>query len=149
MENGTIFNEQITASSEFPALYHEAFYGRLHHKPPLPDTGGAWFARTNDKNQWLQVDLLSNQYTTVTGVASQGRHGIGYEQWVTRYKLQYSSDGLNFQYYLAQGQSKHKVKKLLRRVVKGIHQNLIYYYIFRHLSSTTSIKWRQTMIWQF
>lgn len=137
MENGTIFNEQITASSEFPGLSYKAFYGRLHHKS---DIGGAWSAGTNDQNQWLQVDLLSNQYTTVTGVATQGRHGIRFQQWVTRYKLQYSSEGLNFQYYLVQGQSKHKVKKLLRRVVKGIHQNLIYYYIFRHLSNTTSIK---------
>lgn len=105
MESGLISDEQISASSEYDT-YLKAVYGRLNHKPTGP-IKGAWSALRNDKSQWLQVDL-SNHYTTVTGVATQGRYK--HNQWVTRYKLQYSADGVNFHYYWEQGPSKEKVK---------------------------------------
>jgi len=38
----------------------------------------------------------------VTRVATQGRNAA-YSQWVTKYKLQYSDDGVNFQYYQENG----------------------------------------------
>jgi hypothetical protein len=44
----------------------------------------------------------------VTRVATQGRNG-GYTQWVKRYKLQYSNDGVKFQYYREQRQTADKV----------------------------------------
>ncbi|KAL9954039.1 hypothetical protein ACROYT_G041527 [Oculina patagonica] len=102
MENNAISNGHISASSHRRSEL-APFNGRLHF------TGGfgAWRAGAEDVNQWLQVDLGS-VYTEVTGVATQGRHTADWPMWVTKYKLQYSDDGLNFQYYTEQGQSADK-----------------------------------------
>ncbi|XP_078357449.1 uncharacterized protein LOC144642352 isoform X2 [Oculina patagonica] len=100
MENYIIPDGQISASSEWD-VNHAAIQGRLHFKAGGGKQGG-WSARSNDVNQWLQVDL-GDKYTRVTRVATQGRNAA--DQWVTKYKLQYSNDGVNFQYYKEQGQS--------------------------------------------
>ena len=104
MENGAIPNGQLSASSEWDAN-HAASQGRLNFKA-VPGKAGSWSAKTNDDNQWLQVDL-GTQDNKVTRVATQGRNG--HSQWVTKYALQYSEDGVNFQYYTEQGQSAFKV----------------------------------------
>ena len=98
METGAISDAQISASSEYNANY-AAKQGRLHFLA-VPGIAGSWSAKTNNVNQWLQIDL-GNQHTKVTRVATQGRND--YSQWVTKYKLQYSDDGLNFQYYQENG----------------------------------------------
>ena len=103
MQSGAISDAQIKASSQWDA-YHAPFQGRLHFHPITKM--GAWSAGKNDLFQWLQVDLGS-QYTKVTRVATQGRNG--HSQWVTRYRLQYSADGVNFQYYREQGKATDKV----------------------------------------
>ena len=105
MESGAISDGQITASSQWD-VNHAAIQGRLHFKAGVGKAGG-WSARRNDANQWLQVDLRSRD-TRVTHVATQGRNAYG--QWVTKYKLQYSNNGVHFQYYREQGQSAVKVK---------------------------------------
>ena len=102
MESGVIADVQIGASSQWDAN-HAAIQGRLHYKK----TGakqGAWSAKTNDVNQYLQINL--NRFFTLTHVASQGRNAAN--QWVTKYKVQYSTDGTNFQYYREQGAIKVK-----------------------------------------
>ena len=104
MENGAISDAQITASSKWSAN-HAPFQGRLHFH--VNRKVGSWSALKNDLLQWLQVDLGSH-YTKVTRVATQGRNA--YSQWVTKYKLQYSNDEVNFLYYREQGQNTDKVK---------------------------------------
>ena len=103
MENGAISNGQITASSQWDDNY-AAIQGRLNFKGN-ENKKGSWSARIIN-NQWLQVDLGS-EHTHVTRVATQGRHD--YPQWVTKYKLTYSNDGVNFQYYREQRQTSDKV----------------------------------------
>ena len=98
MESGAISDAQISASSQWDAN-HATKQGRLHFQA-VPGKAGSWCAGANDVNQWLQIDL-SNQHTKVTRVATQGRSG--YSQWVTKYKLQYSDDGVSFQYYWEHG----------------------------------------------
>ncbi|CAH3034581.1 unnamed protein product, partial [Pocillopora meandrina] len=93
MQNGEIVDTQISSSSSIDEA-HAASRGRLHLNA-TSGKAGAWSAGTNDNSQWLQVDLPND--TKVTGVATQGRQDA--DQWVTSYKLQYGSDGLNFQYY--------------------------------------------------
>ena len=98
MESGAITDRQISASS----IWGAASQGRLHFQTG----GGAWIAARGYSNQWLQVDL-GNQRTKVTRVATQGN---GYwVEWVTGYKLQYSNDGVNFQYYKEQNIDKVKL----------------------------------------
>lgn len=104
MENNAIADEQISASSQLDAN-HATSKGRLQFQAALSN-GGSWSALTNDVSQWLQVDL-GNQETIVTRVATQGSNAKS--QWVTKYKLQYSYDGFNFQYYREAGQSENKV----------------------------------------
>ena len=98
METGAISDAQISASSEYNANY-AAKQGRLHFLA-VPGKAGSWSAKTNNVNQWLQIDL-GNQHTKVTRVATQGRND--YSQWVTKYKLQYSDNGVNFKYYRENG----------------------------------------------
>ena len=98
MEDGAISDAQISASSQWDAN-HAAKQGRLHFQA-VSGKAGSWSAKANDRNQWLQIDL-GNQHAKVTRVATQGRNA--YSQWVTKYKLQYSDDGVNFQYYQENG----------------------------------------------
>ena len=112
MESGAISGSQISASSEFNAN-HAANQGRLNFQETALKSG-SWSAATNDVNQWLQIDLGSQ--AEVTRIATQGRNYNPqwpgpHSQWVTKYKVQYSNDGVNFQYYKEQGQSADKVKR--------------------------------------
>lgn len=109
MESRAISDEQISASSLWTVkqVIHGTNHSRLNFKG-IGGKAGAWTARAKDLNQWLQVDL-GNAYTTVTRVATQGRNG--WSQWVTKYKLQYSNDDVNFKYFKDQGQTTDKVKQ--------------------------------------
>ena len=104
MESGKILHQQITASSEWNALY-AAHQGRLNFQEVVEGgvlkKPGSWSALIRDQNQWLQVDLLHQDI--ITSVATQGRnrHPLWktHNQWVKNYKLQYSNNGVDFEYY--------------------------------------------------
>jgi len=102
MENRKITEGQISASSQFDGNLAPT-HGRLHFKGGY----GAWAVRTNDINQWFQIDLRVE--ANVTFVATQGRYGDP-NQRVTKYKLQYSKDGLSFQVYNQHGENLDKVR---------------------------------------
>ena len=110
MENGAISDAQITASSWHTPSDPKAYVpsrARLHtqHNED-PYLAGGWVAAPDDVYPWLQVHL-GNETFKVTRVATQGRNF--YKQWVKKYKLQYSQDGVSFNYYKAYGETKHKV----------------------------------------
>ena len=105
MENGAITDAQISASSHWD-YNHGAIQGRLHFKQKGSKQGG-WKARPRDRNQWLQVDLAS--FTTVAGVATQGRNSYKWRQWVKSFSIQYSDDGVIFQFYKETQDSSAKV----------------------------------------
>lgn len=104
VENGNISDTQISASSEW-SDNHAASQGRLNYKATTSKAGG-WKAGRKDYNIWLQIDL-GNRDTKVTGVATQG--GNNNNQWVTKYRLQYSNSDLNFKFYKEQGKG-YKVR---------------------------------------
>ena len=104
MENGLISDAQISASSEWDNN-HGAERARLNGRR-INLKRGAWSSRYNILGQWLQVDL--EKYTTVTGLATQGRSDE--DQWVTKYRLQYSNDGVNFRWYREQTVGSVKVR---------------------------------------
>ena len=106
MESGAIKDAQISASTQ----YNNNNYGTSRARLNLKLTGvkgGAWVTRVLDLKQWLQVDLGS--YTIVTGVATQGRNAPRLQQWVTKYRLQHSTDGVNFHFYIEKGDNSFKV----------------------------------------
>ena len=102
MENNRISDDQISASSEL-GPNHKANQGRLYYT--AKGKSGAWSAKKNEENQWLQIDL-GGLYATVTAVATQGRHDE--DEWVTEYMLQYSNWTLNFTHYREPGQTTYK-----------------------------------------
>lgn len=117
MESGAITNGQIRAFSEYD-YKHAASQARLHLKAS-GDNAGCWSASRNGYNQWLQIDLKNNR-TRVTRVATQGRASDRYDQWVTRYKLQYSENGNIFWYYRELGQTTNKVRQIfMRNISRG------------------------------
>ena len=87
MENGEIPDGQISASSQWSEKY-AAIQGRLNFKK-TSSKAGCWGAKKEDHSQWLQIEL-GGKYSSVSRVATQGSNG--YDQWVTKYKLQYSND---------------------------------------------------------
>ena len=103
MENEGITDVQISSSSQLDDT-HSASEARLNFKADGSERGG-WSALTNDFNQWLQVDL--GTVNRVTRVATQGRNGR--DQWVTRYRLKYSDDGVTFLFYKDFANSSAKV----------------------------------------
>ena len=126
MESGKILDKQITASSKWNA-HHAAYQGRLNFQEVVErgvaKKSGSWAARKNDKNQWLQVDLLREE-SVVTSVATQGRNrnplwGRPRNQWVKSYKFQYSNNGVDFEYYKDARQNSPKVRlKMASRYTK-------------------------------
>ena len=103
MENRVIYDEQIHASSQLDNR-HSPKQARLLTRSNLSN-GGGWSALRDDFNQWLEVDLGS--YATVTLVGTQGRDG--FNEWVTKYRIQYSDAGVTFQFYRKAENSSAKV----------------------------------------
>ena len=108
MENRNIQDFQITASSEWDSN-HGPTNGRLNFKAGGGRTG-AWSAKSNDANQWFQVDFRKE--TIVSEIYIQGRQDR--DQWVTSYTVSYSNDGKNYRLYTQNGQL--KVKATNRRL---------------------------------
>ena len=93
MALGTITDAQISASSKLDNT-HSAAQARLHSKAE-GSKFGAWSALENDHHPWLQIDFGSS--TKITRLATQGRNG--FNEWVTRYTLEFCEDGVNFHRY--------------------------------------------------
>ena len=106
----TIPNNRMTASSYWNSV-HAPHAGRLHLHSVLNSQGtvtlaGAWAAKTNDNNQWLQIEL--DAVMSISGTATQGRQDAA--QWVTSYKIQYSSDGSSWAYYSQVGRRHYPLR---------------------------------------
>ena len=99
----SITDAQISASSKLDNT-HSAAQARLHSKA-VGSKYGAWSAHENDHHQWLQIDFGSS--TKITRLATQGRNG--FNEWVTKYNLSYSDDGVHFHSYKMVGVSRAKV----------------------------------------
>ena len=103
MESGYLPDSALSASSYYDAN-HIPQFSRLN-KIPASGKAGAWCAKSNNGNQWLQVYF--GRATTVTKVATQGRYDSCCNQWVMSYRLSYSVDGVHWAWYrLSDGQIK-------------------------------------------
>ena len=117
MENGAISDAQINASSQWDEN-RPARNARLNFKGN--GTFG-WTTLRNDQTQWLQVYL--GNFSTVTGVATQGSPDNN-KQWVTKYMIQYSDDGVTLHFYKASADSSPKVSSY--RSLLLCHSNLTF-----------------------
>ena len=102
MEDNKIADDQLTASSEWSSTrYHGVKNARLN-RPSQPDSTGAWCAAGEGLygvGQWVQVDLRTP--TWITGVRLQVREDLF--QFVTQYKVEYSSNMQNWMYVQSSG----------------------------------------------
>ena len=101
MRNGKIQDSQISASSEWNQ-HHGANNGRLYFRAHRGRTG-AWSAKVNDMNQWIQVDMKKN--TVLLSIKIQGREDCC-NQFVKSYAVYWSNDGRIFHLYKQHGQIK-------------------------------------------
>ena len=88
MQSRAIPDKHISASSIWNHG-HRAANGRLHFQAGGGRTG-AWSAKHNNKNQWLQVYF--GKWVKITRISTQGRSDAN--QWVKSYTLSYSYDGV-------------------------------------------------------
>ena len=107
MENGAISDAQISASSQMDNN-NAPRQARLNLKEQ-GSKQGAWSSRVNDVSQWLQVDL--GGYTTVARVATQGKNSSKSLQWIKTFKLQFSFDGVIFEFYKEPGNNLARVRR--------------------------------------
>ena len=97
MENREIPNEAVKASSSSAPGY-EPWQARLNNIQKS-GSSGSWSAPQNAIGQYLQIDLGKER--VVNKIATQGRPS--YDQWVTSYKLLFSSDGAKWNEYQNDG----------------------------------------------
>ena len=97
MENKLLPNSAITASSVWPHPGHESWLARLNNVPINGMFWGSWSAASNEAGQWLQIDL--GEERLVTKLATQGRPSPHSAQWVTSYKILFSSDNVKWEEY--------------------------------------------------
>ena len=99
MENREIPNDAVKASSSW-GLKHEPWQARLNNME-ISGSVGVWLTGSNAIGQYLQIDLGKER--VVNKIATQGRPSTVYLQWVTSYKLLFSSDGANWKEYQNNG----------------------------------------------
>lgn len=90
--------DQLMTASSYSGSSCRARFGRLNSYAGA----GAWCAKRNDRNQWLQVDF--GAMAKITRVATQGRRGSA--QWVKTYYVTYSKKGYSFAHYREKGRTK-------------------------------------------
>ncbi|GFN75363.1 sco-spondin [Plakobranchus ocellatus] len=95
-----LFSPDIAVDDQFSAstsqsIAFEAHQARLFNMRTAPDRGGAWVPRQSDSRPYITVDLKNPEF--LTGVATQGHPDV--DQWVTKYMVGTSVDGVNFEIY--------------------------------------------------
>ena len=111
MQNGRIRNQKVTSSSRWDN-YHGPYLARLHKKR-RGRYRGAWSAGYNNHYQWLQIDF--GRAAKIIRISTQGRQDV--DQWVTRYLVLHSLDGINFVTYKERNNFKVTQKILSCRIL--------------------------------
>lgn len=108
MENYNIKNEQITASSYKSSWYSSSWLPSLARLNKAGSVN-AWQAKSNNNQQWLQIDFLLTK--KITGVMTQGARSLTSELYVNSYIVQYSDNGSQWKSYMDSSTSMEKIFK--------------------------------------
>ncbi|XP_071615057.1 coagulation factor V [Heliangelus exortis] len=105
MQNGEIKNSQITASSVKASWFNtwSPSLARLSQEGKV----NAWRPKLNNKQQWLQIDLLTIK--KITAIATQGVKSMSSENFVKTYLVLYSDEGSEWKSYTDGSSSVAKV----------------------------------------
>ena len=112
MEDGRIKDSQITTSGVARGTISYGWQARLNKNIP---SYGAWCVNVNigskkyrNYGQYIQINLVN--LTTITGIATQGRHPSRGIEHVTNYKISYSKDSRKWIFFGEKGQSSNEAK---------------------------------------
>ena len=114
MENNEIQNGVVTASSFYGQEY-EPWQACLNNIQKSGSTG-SWSAYQNAIVRYLQIDLGKER--VVNKIATQGRPSM--DQWVTSYKLLFSSNGAKWNEYQNNGVVKVNVVRETRSLAAWV-----------------------------
>lgn len=92
MKSRLVSDGQLSASSSFCTWGIDAF--TWHPQFARLDKQGktnAWSAATNNRSEWLQVDMEKTK--RLTGIITQGAKDFGVQQFVSAFKVAYSNNG--------------------------------------------------------
>ncbi|XP_077198129.1 coagulation factor V [Paroedura picta] len=107
LENGSIKDMQVTASSYKKNWLRswEPSLARLNRKGRT----NAWQPKSNDNNQWLQIDLLEPK--KITAIITQGAKSLATEMYVKTFSIHYGDNGSTWKPYSDSSTSMEKVFK--------------------------------------
>jgi lactadherin len=88
---------KVSASSERQTSRTPAGDSNCQAEDGFIVTNKAWCARHDNGEQWLQFDI--GPPTLVTGMVTRGRGDSGRKHWITRFRLSYSNDSVNWTFY--------------------------------------------------
>ncbi|XP_061179555.1 hemocytin-like [Saccostrea echinata] len=125
MESKEIRNEMITASS-----FRDA---NSSPEKTCLNTNGFWMPATDTKSEYLQIDFLQQAY--LTGVTTQGRPDA--TTYVTSYKVQFSTDGNNWNTYREAGAE--NIATLLTSLTKNYELYFILKIFSANIDSSTPV----------
>ncbi|XP_075710022.1 coagulation factor V [Rhinoderma darwinii] len=108
MENYNIKDAQITASSHKSSWYSSSWLPTLARLNKAGSVN-AWQAKSNNNQQWLQIDFLVTK--KITAIMTQGARSITSELYVNSYIVQYSDNGKNWKSYMDSSTSMEKILK--------------------------------------
>lgn len=106
MENLSIKDEQITASSYKTSWYTSPWVPSLARLNKAGSVN-AWQAKSNNNQQWLQIDFLSMK--KITAITTQGAKQFTSEMYVQSYSIHYSEDGKSWKTYIDDSTSMEKI----------------------------------------
>ena len=115
MENREIPNEAVKACSSWAYTGYEPWQARLNNIQKS-GSSGSWSSGSNAIGQYLQIDLGKER--VVNKIATQGRPS--FDQWVTSYKLLFSSDGANWNEHENNGVVKVNAVKVTRSLAAWV-----------------------------
>ena len=100
LEDGTVQNNQMTSSRT---------YGRGYTAPNARLNGPrAWFCPDCDASDWIQVDLLT--CTIINGVIMQGREDGQWDEYVSKYSVEYRMSTTYPFVYITEADGKNVVR---------------------------------------
>ena len=110
MADGRIQDNQISASSAYKNYYH-GYLARLN-------SIGGWSSEQADTNEWIQVAF--DTPAIITGVTTQGEPTLGFNEWVTAYKVEYSDDNGGTLQYVQDNHGNDAVSVLVKNILETI-----------------------------
>ncbi|KAI7814821.1 milk fat globule EGF and factor V/VIII domain containing a [Triplophysa rosa] len=108
MKSRLISDVQLSASSAYITWGIDAFTWHPHYAR-LDKQGktNAWAAATNNRSEWLQLDLEKPK--RITGIITQGAKDFGIVQFVSAFKIAYSDDGQSWNIVQDQTSGRDKI----------------------------------------